>query len=645
MNQPGLQTLGDALLREMEAHEPPMLDDRAKYAARQRVIRSIEAEGQRAVQRLLAGSGRFDAVTADGFDRGRNEGQAAAQVRISGSYRVGVASVADDIDAVLVVPRVDPAAVAREMEEGLVRRCKATRARRIEGAQLVILDVEMLGIPVDLTIAAVDAPRLPATPAELDLLDDEWLRGASAASVQALNGPRCTERYVQMVLDTVGGPSLADSTNPMGSMQRGRALAMLRNVLRFLRCLCRRREVYGNKFGYLGGINCAILATLGCLRWGAVPQAHWVEVATRLCELVGTWEYQRDGPLECAQRPVLVRSDFTTPSEPWNPARQARDRRDVAPILSPCFPVTNTWASASPSSLAEVQREFRRAACVLRRAQDSFVPLDPYRLAHLGGPRPGASRADMESAAAELFRPARALAQGQWVLRVRVGAPGLQAAAAVSATDAPEADVAEADEDGNTAAEVPQGDDQLIPEAAQNRMAAVWRRYAEWVSKDCPLFSRIRVVTRPLRWDGGIVWYLVAASPPIASCPGQSAPVIRVPAEAPSMWLRNLGWPEAALEVRAELELARSAEDLGSQEQEHLGRADAQGPPRLGDGPGHLFLGDRGNRWVDAGTWGLLGAKVRPHLGPEPPPPTTTGASDDDGSRGAGLRAGGGGGR
>jgi len=331
----GLDALGRAVTNIVNTLEPAMTDNPAVLSKLQRVIRVLEEAGQQAVQ-AMAPPSQFASIEEDrGEYGGAHLGEKIAQLWLSGSYRAGVGSVCDDIDAVLLVPGVDAALVAEHLEGSLTKRYGATKARRIRGALLEILDVEIRGIPVDLTIASVPRKQLPLRN-DTDLLNDQWLRDCNRTTVIALNGPRCTERYLQMIMDRGGRTGLL----------------YFQTVLRFLRCLCRARGVYGNKYGYLGGINCAILATAGCLRWGS--RVPWIETATRICERFGRWTINSRNLFECAQRPVLVRSDFTTPVAPWNPAANLGDRKHVCPILSPCFPVTNTWTSASAASLAEV---------------------------------------------------------------------------------------------------------------------------------------------------------------------------------------------------------------------------------------------------------------------------------------------------
>jgi poly(A) polymerase len=78
----------------------------------------------------------------------------------------------------------------------------------------------------------------------IDILDDRILIGLDEATEKSLNGPRVTN----MIFKLVGEKTFT-------------------NFLVVLRCIrkwAKKRGLYGNKLGYLGGINCNILVAFIC---------------------------------------------------------------------------------------------------------------------------------------------------------------------------------------------------------------------------------------------------------------------------------------------------------------------------------------------------------------------------------------------
>ena len=90
--------------------------------------------------------------------------------------------------------------------------------------------------------AAVETTKLELPADAAELLDDRVLVGLDQASARCLNGPRVTELLVRMV-------------------PRYDAFAL---CLRCARLWARRRGIYSNKAGFLGGVNWAILAAFLC---------------------------------------------------------------------------------------------------------------------------------------------------------------------------------------------------------------------------------------------------------------------------------------------------------------------------------------------------------------------------------------------
>jgi len=209
-------------------------------------------------------------------------------------------------------------------------------------------------------------------------------------------------------------------------------------------------------------------------------------------------------------------------------------------------------------------------------------------------------------AAHALLRPSWAVAQGEVVIAVSIRVPRLYLGRSRDKPNKIEDDEYELASD-----EVAEG----IPEDVVAGLQAAWRRYAEGMYEDKLGFKRIRVISKPKPSEYGITLFLVA------SVPASGVQTrFRVPEDWPDVWMRLFGWPAAPPDAQA-LVRACKASDLYPDDAAHLGRPCEYGPLRLGDVARDVRRGDSFNVWIDAGSWGLQGARARPSLGPCPPPP------------------------
>lgn len=114
----------------------------------------------------------------------------------------------------------------------------------IEGAYVPLIELVFEGVSIDLLFA-----RLPndTVPDDYDAcLDDNYILKADPVTTSALNGPRVTEIISRLMF--------------RGTPRYDNFLAVLRCVRKW----AKRRGLYGNKQGYLGGINCNILTAFIC---------------------------------------------------------------------------------------------------------------------------------------------------------------------------------------------------------------------------------------------------------------------------------------------------------------------------------------------------------------------------------------------
>jgi len=262
---------------------------------------------------------------------------ARCRVLISGSSKLGVAQGGDDIDVVVVAPsRVSRSSFFDDSARGFVGRLKArpevSDLLAVATAMVPVVSVTWDGVKLDVLFAAVDNPE--AVVDDASLLDDAHVQAADEATVLALNGPRVTHILGSLISD----------------------VATFAIVLRALRLWAKRRGVYSNRVGFLGGINCAILAAFACQLY---PKATASVALERCFAAVADWPWPV--PLMLVQ----PRKYYSAVGVRQWDVRSGR--ADKMPLITPALPNTNSAFNVTASSLKILRDEFALAAKVTAR--------------------------------------------------------------------------------------------------------------------------------------------------------------------------------------------------------------------------------------------------------------------------------------
>ncbi|OQS06970.1 Poly(A) polymerase [Thraustotheca clavata] len=257
--------------------------------------------------------------------------EAGGIILVSGSYRLGVNEPGADIDTICVAPKF----VTREdfftsLKEILLKHAKVTNLVAIEGALVPILTFDYEEINIDLQIAILDRNSIPDN---INVLDDQILSGVDPATEKSLNGPRVTELVIKL------------------TPNRASFIAVLRIVRRW----AKRRGLYSNKMGYLGGVNYCILV---CFVNQLYPTAAPSTLLLRFFMILTNWKW----PLAIQLCKTI---DANLGLEVWN-ASNGTNKYQVMPILTPAYPSMNSSYSVSSHSLSVMKEEFKRGLEVVK---------------------------------------------------------------------------------------------------------------------------------------------------------------------------------------------------------------------------------------------------------------------------------------
>ncbi|NXK03076.1 PAPOG polymerase, partial [Herpetotheres cachinnans] len=247
-----------------------------------------------------------------------------------GSYRLGVHTKGADIDAICVAPRhVERSDFFQSFFEKLKRQEKIKNLRAVEDAYVPVVKFEFDGIEIDLVFARLSMQTVSDN---LDLRDDSCLRNLDIRCIRSLNGCRVTDEILHLV---------PNKDN-------------FRLTLRAIKLWAKRRGIYSNMLGFLGGVSWAMLVARTCQLY---PNALASTLVNKFFLVFSKWEWPN---------PVMLKqpeeSNLNLPI--WDPRVNPSDRYHVMPIITPAYPQQNSTYNVSTSTRAVMVEEFKHGLAV-----------------------------------------------------------------------------------------------------------------------------------------------------------------------------------------------------------------------------------------------------------------------------------------
>ncbi|OAD79987.1 hypothetical protein PHYBLDRAFT_185012 [Phycomyces blakesleeanus NRRL 1555(-)] len=252
--------------------------------------------------------------------------EAGGKIFTFGSYRLGVHGAGADIDTLCVVPKhVEREQFFTIMYEMLKERSEVTELTSVPDAYVPLIKMHFSGIPIDFVCARLAIARVSD---DLDLSDNNLLKNLDERCVRSINGSRVTDEILRLVPN----------------------ITAFRTALRTVKLWAKRRCVYSNVIGFLGGVAWAMLVARICQLY---PNACSATIVARFFRILHRWKWPQ---------PVLLKNleDGPLQVRVWNPKLYPADRNHRMPIITPAYPSMCATHNVTDSTKAIMLKEFQR---------------------------------------------------------------------------------------------------------------------------------------------------------------------------------------------------------------------------------------------------------------------------------------------
>lgn len=253
-----------------------------------------------------------------------------------GSYRLGVHDKGADIDALCVVPRhVSRKDFFTRFYDDLSKDPNVTDLSKVEEAYVPIIKLKYHNIPIDLPFARLN---LSVVKDNISLLNDSILKSMDEKSVISLNASRVTDAMLNLVPNT----------------------EVFHSALRAVKFWAKRRHIYGNIYGYFGGVAYSICVARVCQMY---PNLCSYDILLKFFEVFSTWKWPN--PVQ-----ISPNVDLNYNFKIWDPKINPSDKYHRMPVITPVYPSMCSTYNVTQSTFNAINSEFARGYEILKSSFD-----------------------------------------------------------------------------------------------------------------------------------------------------------------------------------------------------------------------------------------------------------------------------------
>ncbi|CAG9311418.1 unnamed protein product [Blepharisma stoltei] len=235
-----------------------------------------------------------------------------------GSYKLGVHSPNTDLDILCIAPKnISRSEFQTEFYERLSSMNGVFYCHGVFRTKVPIIKLIIESTAVDLLYANVDAENL---------LDDAIFDVCDEATMLSLNGYRNNEILLRLVPD----------------------IEKYQMVLRAIKLWAKRKGLYSNIFGYLGGAAWSLMVAKVCMMY---PGLSDVEIIYKFFKVYSVWDWSI--PI------CLTPAEFHQKMDIYS-TRSANDKSYIS-IMTPAFPRYNAAYTLSSSGFHLINQEVKLA--------------------------------------------------------------------------------------------------------------------------------------------------------------------------------------------------------------------------------------------------------------------------------------------
>ncbi|KAL3314675.1 hypothetical protein Ciccas_006702 [Cichlidogyrus casuarinus] len=252
-----------------------------------------------------------------------------------GSYRLGVNFQGADIDSLFVVPRfISREEFFKEFYEILKEQPDIEDLIAVVNAFVPVLKMKFMKVEIDLLFSKIDANTVPDN-FSLTENTESLMRLMDEKDVRSINGVRVTEDILKLVYQK----------------------ETFKTALKVIRYWAKRRNIYANALGFLGGVSWAILVCRICQLY---PLASASVIVYMFFKVYSQWPWPK---------PVRLRETEFIPAlclPVWDPRHNPTDQYHLMPILTPSYPSQNSTYNVQRSNRIIIERELNEGLQMCR---------------------------------------------------------------------------------------------------------------------------------------------------------------------------------------------------------------------------------------------------------------------------------------